>query len=672
MRYQVKQMSDAADYFDRLTWRTSGAPMGLGEQTPVLKMANDSDLFAEAGSLPILSGSSAALLFEKDINFFQLLLVLINKSCPIRNVDLVWKSDDQGESGLVQITGTVQALNGPAARYVASEADNLTPKFCEIVSTGCSACDKAAEARVGQTGKPEIYRCHAGLIDIAIPVICDGQHIATLFTGQVLRSNPSDASYTQVLRDVSRIAGIDHEKLKAAYFEVPVVSEDDIRHTVSILETFASYLATTWRRLLAVSAAKQLHLRELHLLRKEMAQILLGGHAPEEPRLREIAGTLGFSRFPNRMMVIRAGDEWGANGEGQSDLERAQTVFALEDLTGKMKEVMAVHLQRQGICVFLVNHPGTADGLGEIKVYSIAQKIVRSLRQKYGLSVRVGIGRTKSEWHRLSESLQEAWAALAESDATIALYKNSSASLGFLSNQIALVCHALSRGDLKAADSALQCVFVSANRMDGNAGNSIPRVRNCLTLAFDMILLYAQGLFYDSESVDLWKREAFGSLECAATVPELYDAWTKSAQKLIVGTRALYTGRHEKIVDRAVALIQKKIDRPEGSSQVSISEIAASLGVSQGHLSRTFKKAVGVSLEQYVIERRIERACHLLLNPANRISEVAEKCDFCNATYFARVFRKTIGCSPLEFSQHPDHYKVSRVPQRPKAAAFRA
>jgi AraC-like DNA-binding protein len=118
-------------------------------------------------------------------------------------------------------------------------------------------------------------------------------------------------------------------------------------------------------------------------------------------------------------------------------------------------------------------------------------------------------------------------------------------------------------------------------------------------------------------------------------------------------------GKYEQIVERARALIHKNIDRPEGSQPVSIEEVAALLHVSEGHLSRTFKRIAGVTFERYVIEKRIERARKLLLDPSSRVSEVADRCDFCNPAYFSRIFRKIVGCTPTEFSKHPTLHQAT-------------
>jgi AraC-like DNA-binding protein/ligand-binding sensor protein len=608
--------------------------------------------------LSTLDSKSAADLFEKDLSFFQLLLVLIDKSCPIRSVDLMWKSSESIGADLVSIAGTAKALQGACSRFVCSDRVNLSPKFCEIVHTGCSTSDKAAEARVSVTGKPEVYRCHAGLIDIAVPVVCDGQHIATLFTGQVLRSAPNASGFREVLRDVKNLGPIDSVQLKAAYKQVPVVTDEDIQHAVDILQIFADYLGTAWKRLLDATEAQQLRLRESQLLRKDMAQILLGGHVQDTGRLREIARTLRFSAYPNQILIVQPQGEAEPGLKSSSfDLEFTRVLYAIEDLTTTMKNVMAVHLHRRGICIFLAN----SDTLSEIKVYTLAQKILNCIQRQYKLHIRIGIGRTRDEWQKLGESYQEAWAALAESEANIAVYKDPPAAFRALSTQLTIACQSLTRRDLQQVHSASQSVLVLANRHFGHHGDSLQALRQFLVSALDALMLSAQALTCDETAVESLRREACANLEMAKSYFELQECWVTCVERLLDSVKCLYTGKHEKIVVRARTLIHKNIDQLEGAVPVLITEVSGVLGVSEGHLSRTFKRITGVTFERYVIEKRIERAQRLLLDPSSRVAEVAEKCGFCNPAYFARAFRKIVGCSPTDFSKHPSRYELSQL-----------
>src|SRR5579859_5610456 len=118
----------------------------------------------------LFQGNPLRNLFESDLRFFQLLLVLINKSCPIKNIDLMWNNDEPSGPRLTQITGTIQASQSPCSDLIRDHQVCQAPRFCQIVDPGCRNSDQEAAKRAGLTGKAEVYVCHAGLIDVAVPV----------------------------------------------------------------------------------------------------------------------------------------------------------------------------------------------------------------------------------------------------------------------------------------------------------------------------------------------------------------------------------------------------------------------------------------------------------------------------------------------------------------------
>ena len=49
----------------------------------------------------------------------------------------------------------------------------------------CKQCDAHGGFQAAITGEPHIYRCHAGLVDFALPLIRDGIYMGSLMGGQI-------------------------------------------------------------------------------------------------------------------------------------------------------------------------------------------------------------------------------------------------------------------------------------------------------------------------------------------------------------------------------------------------------------------------------------------------------------------------------------------------------
>lgn len=106
-------------------------------------------------------------------------------------------------------------------------------------------------------------------------------------------------------------------------------------------------------------------------------------------------------------------------------------------------------------------------------------------------------------------------------------------------------------------------------------------------------------------------------------------------------TRAA-TGSH--YVSNAIKYIQFNY-----SHEISIDDIARSVGVSRSHLYRLFISNVGQSPIDYLTGYRIEEACNLLKNSQLSIAEIAVSVGFFDKFYFSRVFKKAKGMPPSRY-----------------------
>jgi two-component system response regulator YesN len=97
-----------------------------------------------------------------------------------------------------------------------------------------------------------------------------------------------------------------------------------------------------------------------------------------------------------------------------------------------------------------------------------------------------------------------------------------------------------------------------------------------------------------------------------------------------------------------LCLRAKRIMEEHFSEEVSLEELSRKLGISQGHLSRSFKKETGMSPIDYLTQYRISQACRML-DEGMRIVDVASAVGLADPKYFSRVFRKVKGLSPSEY-----------------------
>jgi AraC-like DNA-binding protein len=77
--------------------------------------------------------------------------------------------------------------------------------------------------------------------------------------------------------------------------------------------------------------------------------------------------------------------------------------------------------------------------------------------------------------------------------------------------------------------------------------------------------------------------------------------------------------------------------------------VAKHVNVSRFHFCKWFKKATGMTLTEYVIRVRLEKAKTLLADPTVRISEVVFAAGFGSIPRFNSVFKRRVGMSPTEY-----------------------
>ncbi|MNO58625.1 Regulatory protein SoxS [compost metagenome] len=87
---------------------------------------------------------------------------------------------------------------------------------------------------------------------------------------------------------------------------------------------------------------------------------------------------------------------------------------------------------------------------------------------------------------------------------------------------------------------------------------------------------------------------------------------------------------------------------------IRLSELAATVPMSEGQFCRFFKSMTRQTPMDYINSYRIRQAIELLREPDRKISDIALEVGYDNISYFIRVFRKIMNCSPSEFRKRLD------------------
>jgi AraC-like DNA-binding protein len=94
-----------------------------------------------------------------------------------------------------------------------------------------------------------------------------------------------------------------------------------------------------------------------------------------------------------------------------------------------------------------------------------------------------------------------------------------------------------------------------------------------------------------------------------------------------------------------ITRIQSFIDRNLDQT-ILASDLSAVAQRSTAHFSRAFKQVFGEPPHAYIVRRRLEEACHLMLTSSASLSEISLSVGFSDQAHLCKLFRKAIGQSP--------------------------
>ncbi|MCD7948535.1 MAG: helix-turn-helix transcriptional regulator [Oscillospiraceae bacterium] len=101
------------------------------------------------------------------------------------------------------------------------------------------------------------------------------------------------------------------------------------------------------------------------------------------------------------------------------------------------------------------------------------------------------------------------------------------------------------------------------------------------------------------------------------------------------------------IVESTIQYIELQLKKNEEA--LSLDGIADRIGYSKFYLNRIFQEQVGVTIHQYVLERRLSAAAEKLVYTDKAIIDIAYEAGYQSQQTFTNVFSNAYLCSPLKY-----------------------
>lgn len=156
------------------------------------------------------------------------------------DVDVLQEIQDKFSEATGFAAVTVDYMGRPITKY-----SNFS-KFCTLFRKheGCNEACLRSDAHGGieaaRSGKPYVYKCHAGLIDFAIPIIIRGQYLGAILAGQVKIKNDDQVHLDHITAKDS-LSWKEDEELVEAYESIKPISYKKLVGAADMMFVISNY-----------------------------------------------------------------------------------------------------------------------------------------------------------------------------------------------------------------------------------------------------------------------------------------------------------------------------------------------------------------------------------------------------------------------------------------------
>ena len=128
-------------------------------------------------------------------------------------------------TAILDLEGNVLSKSG--WRQICTQYHRINPE----TSKKCTISDTVLSRKLEEGEKYHFYECLNGLVDVAVPIVIKGEHIANLFSGQFFFEQPN----IQFFRKQAQMYNFDLDEYLKALEKVPVVSKEKVKVAMDFL-----------------------------------------------------------------------------------------------------------------------------------------------------------------------------------------------------------------------------------------------------------------------------------------------------------------------------------------------------------------------------------------------------------------------------------------------------
>ena len=154
------------------------------------------------------------------------------------NIELIQSIQDKCSKAMGLAFVTVDYRGRPITKYSGFTDHCALGRELQGFSEMCEQCDAHGGLHSAITGQPYIYRCHADLVDFAVPLILNDNYLGSVMGGQVRLADAEERELEHIL---PRANWNKNEAMAAAYGRFREMTYDNLLASVQVVRDMILY-----------------------------------------------------------------------------------------------------------------------------------------------------------------------------------------------------------------------------------------------------------------------------------------------------------------------------------------------------------------------------------------------------------------------------------------------
>lgn len=250
----------------------------------------------------------------------------------------------------------------------------------------------------------------------------------------------------------------------------------------------------------------------------------------------------------------------------------------------------------------------------------------------------------KKEWYQYE----------AADDEELSSHREQSEELGFY--------HAVSSGDISTVrKNCEQQRFIDSNGVGTLSHDPVTNLKYHFVITAAMVTRFCVAAGMEMEQAYRLSDFYILKLDNIHTIKEVSDLHDRMVLDFTGKMRLLQNnGGTSKPVNDCIEYIYVHI-----RERITVNSLSLHTGFSESYLSHLFKEELGISISDYIREKKIEKAQNLLKYCDYSLISIANYLSFSSQSHFTQVFQKQVGMTPKKYRNL--HYRTDWNIQTPES-----